>query len=924
MNSQHQIDRAEFDTTYADALVTGDQQARLDEFIQSDLLRIIDEVFDDIDRKSNNPAAVLCLERLEIDLGEISYRDYRQQMPQRLRRQLWQALDNARYTTAARYSTPSAHAGESGEASALAHYLRYGYLPWYASAVDADTLEASLLRVIETNPASLVEFIGSGVRKDDIIARLNAQFSTALVKRVMQLLESPDAIALSAGDDEPEMPQGQPAAQRDPQADTSSGFARLRAQLLDALSANGQAEFDKLWLGLVRDDPATLVQVLRDLGQQAVQRQRLLRHLSTQRFAELLRLLEPVAHDLLLSVLEPGHWLATLAVGSPAGLTMNVNQLRGFLLGYLLVERGARFDREDFIESLLGQIAASGSWSRAEIWPTLSGLLETPAQADGISGELARLMLAQVERMASPAAMGWVDAYRSYARIEAMFSPPPARPSDALLLADIDALERHTPWLLLRLLRELQHGGDDWQAGLSEFSAPLLKRLVFVFLSLINQTVASETSTGTAQLVAAIRRNVAHAGSPRAYYAGILGSVIKAGVIDFEAICGIETGGIETGRIETGGDDPDYAAGIESVEDASQDAAADTIGDAVKQTAAVDAGGEPAIARKEKSETAGLSEPERHDAIGALSPMGERAARLVQLAELLTTASLAAGLALPVPRLHAIKWRFIETYASETGQLLNRDQFLRRYLELLREQAGVSNAREFYSLLGQSLLQNGLPATRDLTRQIIELLDDLAAELAPVAGVSDADSTPADSASPEMAFDEIAADEDIHIANAGLVLLAPWLPRLFEQLGYLEAGEFKDLDTAERAIHCLQFLVDASVASPEYQLVLNKLLCGVKPGKPIRRRIELTTFETEQLESLLTAVTGHWRALENTSIDGLRESFLQRGGRLRRKGDAWQLAVEARAFDMLLDQVPWSYSTIKFGWMERVIYVDWR
>jgi hypothetical protein len=56
----------------------------------------------------------------------------------------------------------------------------------------------------------------------------------------------------------------------------------------------------------------------------------------------------------------------------------------------------------------------------------------------------------------------------------------------------------------------------------------------------------------------------------------------------------------------------------------------------------------------------------------------------------------------------------------------------------------------------------------------------------------------------------------------------------------------------------------------------------------------------------------------------LRESFLQRGGRLQRKGDAWQLAVETRAFDMLLDQVPWSYSTIKFGWMERVIYVDWR
>ena len=106
--------------------------------------------------------------------------------------------------------------------------------------------------------------------------------------------------------------------------------------------------------------------------------------------------------------------------------------------------------------------------------------------------------------------------------------------------------------------------------------------------------------------------------------------------------------------------------------------------------------------------------------------------------------------------------------------------------------------------------------------------------------------------------------------------------------------------------------------------MLNKLLCGIGPGTPIRRGIELGADEREQLEALLRAVTQHWKALENTSIDGLRESFLQRDGRLRLEHDNWQLAVEARAYDLLLDQLPWSFATIRYAWMERVIYVKWR
>jgi hypothetical protein len=166
--------------------------------------------------------------------------------------------------------------------------------------------------------------------------------------------------------------------------------------------------------------------------------------------------------------------------------------------------------------------------------------------------------------------------------------------------------------------------------------------------------------------------------------------------------------------------------------------------------------------------------------------------------------------------------------------------------------------------------------------------------------------------------------ENIYIDNAGSVLFAAYLPRLFEQFGWVEEGEFINLDAAEHGVHCVQFLVNESTSSPEFQLVLNKLLCGIEPEVPIRRSIELTTDEQEQLENLLHAITQHWKPLANSSIGGLRESFLQRNGRLQLKGDAWYLSVEAKAFDMLLEQLPWSYSTIKFPWMERPIYTEWR
>ncbi|ABK97997.1 contractile injection system tape measure protein [Pelobacter propionicus] len=166
--------------------------------------------------------------------------------------------------------------------------------------------------------------------------------------------------------------------------------------------------------------------------------------------------------------------------------------------------------------------------------------------------------------------------------------------------------------------------------------------------------------------------------------------------------------------------------------------------------------------------------------------------------------------------------------------------------------------------------------------------------------------------------------EDLYVVNAGQVLAAPYLTRLFSMLGLLEGKGFRDRDAAERGIHLLQFMVHGDSGAPEYLLALNKLLCGVPTGEPIGREVRLEPAEEECVEGLLHAMIATWSAIGSTSLAGLRESFLQREGRLRLKDDAWSLLVAPRPFDMLLDRIPWGFSTIRHPWMGRALYVEWR
>lgn len=171
---------------------------------------------------------------------------------------------------------------------------------------------------------------------------------------------------------------------------------------------------------------------------------------------------------------------------------------------------------------------------------------------------------------------------------------------------------------------------------------------------------------------------------------------------------------------------------------------------------------------------------------------------------------------------------------------------------------------------------------------------------------------------------EAEAREALTVADAGQVLASPYLPRLFAMLDLVAGNAFVSPDAAHRAVHVLQFLVFGTTGAPESELALGKLLCGVPLDEPIPRDLPLASRETDAVEGLLRGMIQNWKAVGHTSVAGLRETFLQREGRLVREDEAWRLTVAPRAFDMLIDRLPWGFSIIRHPWMPAMLQVDWR
>lgn len=161
------------------------------------------------------------------------------------------------------------------------------------------------------------------------------------------------------------------------------------------------------------------------------------------------------------------------------------------------------------------------------------------------------------------------------------------------------------------------------------------------------------------------------------------------------------------------------------------------------------------------------------------------------------------------------------------------------------------------------------------------------------------------------------------VADAGLVILHPFLAAFFASRGLTGEACFVSPAASERAVHLTGRLAAGDAPRREPDLVIPKLLCGWPLAAPVARRPRLSAADQAEVDTLLAAVIGHWTALGRASAAALRESFLTRPGRLREGRRAWHLEVERRGTDVLLARLPWSINLVRLPWAPRPIQLDW-
>lgn len=164
------------------------------------------------------------------------------------------------------------------------------------------------------------------------------------------------------------------------------------------------------------------------------------------------------------------------------------------------------------------------------------------------------------------------------------------------------------------------------------------------------------------------------------------------------------------------------------------------------------------------------------------------------------------------------------------------------------------------------------------------------------------------------------AANGIYIDNAGAVIIAAFLPGLFNKLKLVNQRE--ELN-AQLASLIIQYAVSGNLKMEEYELVLPKILCGLDIEDVVAPTIQISLEQAAEVNEMLSSLIEHWSVLKNTTVAGLQETFLKRPGKLTENENGWLLEVEQKSYDMLLNQLPWNISMIKLPWMKGIVKTEW-
>lgn len=164
----------------------------------------------------------------------------------------------------------------------------------------------------------------------------------------------------------------------------------------------------------------------------------------------------------------------------------------------------------------------------------------------------------------------------------------------------------------------------------------------------------------------------------------------------------------------------------------------------------------------------------------------------------------------------------------------------------------------------------------------------------------------------------------LHLDNAGLVILHPFLLKLFQKLNLCNDDVWIDKESQHKAVLLTQYLITGQEIFFENELILNKLICGFPIESVINIKQKISKKEKRICNDLLLVVLEYWSVMKNSSVEALRETFLQRAGKLSlSEANSWELWVEEKGVDVLLAGLPWGIGMIQTPWMDNFLHCYW-
>ncbi|MND89022.1 hypothetical protein D3C80_810640 [compost metagenome] len=165
--------------------------------------------------------------------------------------------------------------------------------------------------------------------------------------------------------------------------------------------------------------------------------------------------------------------------------------------------------------------------------------------------------------------------------------------------------------------------------------------------------------------------------------------------------------------------------------------------------------------------------------------------------------------------------------------------------------------------------------------------------------------------------------QGVAVRNAGIVLLNDYIAILFARLNLTSENKFISNEHQVRAVQYLQYVITGMQETEEVYLPLNKVLCGLPLTDTVPDFIEISDQKKQLINGLIQAAISYWPDIGDCSIDGFRGNWLVRDGILVELEDKWELTVEKRAYDILINRSPFAFSIIKYHWMDKPLHVIW-